>query len=64
MTTQAGGTATNSKGERLSIPETRKRICAEAETAKQALDEARSQYEALIESAKSDGVSQDWLENQ
>jgi len=63
MTTQSG-TATNEKGQRLSISDTRKEVCDAAENAKTNLDNVREQYQTLIDSAKSEGISQDWLESQ
>lgn len=62
LTTQSG-TATNDKGQRLDLGETRKKVCDAADRAKIEVDVSHQQYQELLDSAKSQGVTQDWLEN-
>ena len=61
MTTQ-GGTATKN-GERVSISDSKEEVCGAADDAKKAVEDAKSDYDTFVKSAKSQGVTQDWLES-
>jgi hypothetical protein len=56
LTIQGGDSIVNPQGERLSIAETHKEICGQAEILKAALERAREEYEAFMMEAKTEGV--------